>query len=184
MDGLYLVLISLHGLVRGERMELGKDPDTGGQVRGACSGTLAQQRTCHERAGAQRGDSWLDPNLRVGLPARACSAPSVSSLQGYSTVACSCAAKYPHMYPCAVQLLKSHSAPSAALLPLTWQDLCGERSQGRLEGRASSSTPGLLSDQRLSSCKNVPCCPGNPTCQVRGGACALARATPSRATRG
>ena len=35
VDGLYLVLISLHGLVRGERMELGKDPDTGGQVRAA-----------------------------------------------------------------------------------------------------------------------------------------------------
>ncbi len=33
VDGLYLVLISLHGLVRGERMELGKDPDTGGQVK-------------------------------------------------------------------------------------------------------------------------------------------------------
>ena len=35
VDGLYLVLISLHGLVRGERMELGKDPDTGGQVQPA-----------------------------------------------------------------------------------------------------------------------------------------------------
>lgn len=33
VDGLYVCLISLHGLVRGERMELGKDPDTGGQVR-------------------------------------------------------------------------------------------------------------------------------------------------------
>jgi sucrose-phosphate synthase len=32
VDGLYLILISLHGLVRGERMELGRDPDTGGQV--------------------------------------------------------------------------------------------------------------------------------------------------------
>lgn len=32
---LYVVLISLHGLVRGERMELGRDPDTGGQVRAA-----------------------------------------------------------------------------------------------------------------------------------------------------
>ena len=32
VDGLYIVLISLHGLVRGEAMELGKDPDTGGQV--------------------------------------------------------------------------------------------------------------------------------------------------------
>jgi sucrose-phosphate synthase len=30
---LYLVLISLHGLVRGEKMELGRDPDTGGQVK-------------------------------------------------------------------------------------------------------------------------------------------------------
>ena len=31
--GLYIILISMHGLVRGDRMELGKDPDTGGQVR-------------------------------------------------------------------------------------------------------------------------------------------------------
>jgi len=31
---LYCVLISMHGLVRGEHMELGKDPDTGGQVGG------------------------------------------------------------------------------------------------------------------------------------------------------
>ncbi|KAF6252365.1 hypothetical protein COO60DRAFT_1287118 [Scenedesmus sp. NREL 46B-D3] len=30
---LYCVLISMHGLVRGEHMELGKDPDTGGQVK-------------------------------------------------------------------------------------------------------------------------------------------------------
>ena len=32
LDGLYVCLISLHGLVRGDKMELGKDPDTGGQV--------------------------------------------------------------------------------------------------------------------------------------------------------
>jgi hypothetical protein len=32
MPKLYCVLISMHGLVRGEHMELGKDPDTGGQV--------------------------------------------------------------------------------------------------------------------------------------------------------
>lgn len=32
VEGLYIVLISLHGLVRGNRMELGRDPDTGGQV--------------------------------------------------------------------------------------------------------------------------------------------------------
>lgn len=36
VDGLYVCLISLHGLVRGERMELGKDPDTGGQVAICC----------------------------------------------------------------------------------------------------------------------------------------------------
>ncbi|KAK9933115.1 hypothetical protein M0R45_020323 [Rubus argutus] len=30
---LYLILISLHGLVRGENMELGRDSDTGGQVK-------------------------------------------------------------------------------------------------------------------------------------------------------
>lgn len=31
-DGLYIVLISLHGLVRGHDLELGRDADTGGQV--------------------------------------------------------------------------------------------------------------------------------------------------------
>lgn len=33
VDGLYIILISLHGLVRGQQMELGKDPDTGGQIK-------------------------------------------------------------------------------------------------------------------------------------------------------
>ncbi|XP_048538024.1 probable sucrose-phosphate synthase 2 [Triticum urartu] len=33
VDKLYIVLISLHGLVRGENMELGRDSDTGGQVK-------------------------------------------------------------------------------------------------------------------------------------------------------
>ncbi|KAL4458202.1 hypothetical protein ABPG75_013067 [Micractinium tetrahymenae] len=32
-DRLYVILISLHGLVRGDRMELGRDSDTGGQVK-------------------------------------------------------------------------------------------------------------------------------------------------------
>ena len=49
-ERLYVILISLHGLVRGERMELGKDSDTGGQVRGA--------------AARQRGGSFL---LRFSL---------------------------------------------------------------------------------------------------------------------
>ncbi|KAG1668778.1 hypothetical protein FOA52_006031 [Chlamydomonas sp. UWO 241] len=30
---LYIILVSLHGLIRGEKMELGRDPDTGGQVK-------------------------------------------------------------------------------------------------------------------------------------------------------
>lgn len=33
MARLYVVMISLHGLVRGDRMELGRDSDTGGQVK-------------------------------------------------------------------------------------------------------------------------------------------------------
>ncbi|XP_078156228.1 sucrose-phosphate synthase 4-like isoform X2 [Carex rostrata] len=32
-EHLYIVLISLHGLIRGENMELGRDSDTGGQVK-------------------------------------------------------------------------------------------------------------------------------------------------------
>ncbi len=32
-QGLYLVLISVHGLIRGHNLELGRDPDTGGQIR-------------------------------------------------------------------------------------------------------------------------------------------------------
>lgn len=31
-DGLYLILISVHGLIRGHDLELGRDPDTGGQT--------------------------------------------------------------------------------------------------------------------------------------------------------
>ncbi|HKJ10685.1 MAG TPA: hypothetical protein VKA76_16470, partial [Gammaproteobacteria bacterium] len=29
---LYIVLISIHGLIRGNDLELGRDPDTGGQI--------------------------------------------------------------------------------------------------------------------------------------------------------
>jgi sucrose-phosphate synthase len=32
-DGLYIALISVHGLIRGQNMELGRDADTGGQVK-------------------------------------------------------------------------------------------------------------------------------------------------------
>ncbi|MEN8711038.1 MAG: HAD family hydrolase [Arenicellales bacterium] len=32
-DGLYIILISVHGLIRGKRLELGRDADTGGQTK-------------------------------------------------------------------------------------------------------------------------------------------------------
>lgn len=32
-DGLYILLISVHGLIRGEHLELGCDADTGGQTK-------------------------------------------------------------------------------------------------------------------------------------------------------
>ena len=32
-NGLYLVLISIHGLIRGHDLELGRDADTGGQIK-------------------------------------------------------------------------------------------------------------------------------------------------------
>ena len=53
VDGLYIILISLHGLVRGDKMELGKDADTGGQVCGdfcwqpsAPGGDVGRLRSC------------------------------------------------------------------------------------------------------------------------------------------
>jgi len=32
-DGLFILLISIHGLIRGENLELGRDADTGGQTK-------------------------------------------------------------------------------------------------------------------------------------------------------
>ncbi len=40
-EGLYLLLISIHGLIRGEHLELGRDPDTGGQIQYAVELTRA-----------------------------------------------------------------------------------------------------------------------------------------------
>ncbi|MEZ5841577.1 MAG: hypothetical protein R3D02_14495 [Hyphomicrobiales bacterium] len=31
-EGKYILLISVHGLIRGQNLELGRDPDTGGQT--------------------------------------------------------------------------------------------------------------------------------------------------------
>lgn len=54
---LYCVLISMHGLVRGDAMELGKDPDTGGQVRagrgpqgGGGGSRCSWERSCASQA--------------------------------------------------------------------------------------------------------------------------------------
>jgi hypothetical protein len=60
VDGLYLVLISLHGLVRGERMELGKDPDTGGQARrlAALSLSLTPSTAWQRRARGGDVQAW------------------------------------------------------------------------------------------------------------------------------
>ena len=44
VEGLYIVLISLHGLVRGQHMELGKDADTGGQVTSGLSSPVSLRR--------------------------------------------------------------------------------------------------------------------------------------------
>ncbi|MFQ5487829.1 MAG: HAD family hydrolase, partial [Gammaproteobacteria bacterium] len=32
-EGLYILLISIHGLIRGHNLELGRDSDTGGQIK-------------------------------------------------------------------------------------------------------------------------------------------------------
>ena len=44
-DGLYILLISIHGLIRGGNLELGRDADTGGQIKYVLELTraLAQQ---------------------------------------------------------------------------------------------------------------------------------------------
>ena len=32
-NGLYILMLSIHGLVRGDHLELGRDADTGGQIK-------------------------------------------------------------------------------------------------------------------------------------------------------
>ena len=54
VDRLYVVLSSVHGLVRGENMELGKDADTGGQARPTPHPSAAA-RIRHARGGMRAG---------------------------------------------------------------------------------------------------------------------------------
>lgn len=46
-EGVYIMLISVHGLVRGHAMELGRDADTGGQVKYVVE--LAEALAAHAR---------------------------------------------------------------------------------------------------------------------------------------
>jgi sucrose-phosphate synthase len=63
-DGLYIALVSLHGLIRGTEMELGRDADTGGQVKYVVEVA---------RALAEHPDVW-----RVDLLTRLIEDPKVS----------------------------------------------------------------------------------------------------------
>ena len=51
-DGLYIVMLSIHGLVRGENIELGRDVDTGGQV----TYVVEQARALAEHSAVARVD--------------------------------------------------------------------------------------------------------------------------------
>ncbi|KAA8522973.1 hypothetical protein F0562_009396 [Nyssa sinensis] len=68
---LYIVLISLHGLIRGENMELGRDSDTGGQVKYVVE--LA------------RALGSMPGMYRVDLLTRQVSSPDVDSIYGEPT---------------------------------------------------------------------------------------------------
>ncbi|KAK9167805.1 hypothetical protein Scep_002996 [Stephania cephalantha] len=75
---LYIVLISLHGLVRGDNMELGRDSDTGGQVKYVVELARALART----KGVYRVDlltrqiSSVDVDSSYGEPVEMLSSPS------------------------------------------------------------------------------------------------------------
>ncbi|KAG8378558.1 hypothetical protein BUALT_Bualt08G0149400 [Buddleja alternifolia] len=73
---LYIVLISLHGLVRGENMELGRDSDTGGQVKYVVelARALANMEGVH----------------RVDLLTRQITSPDVDSIYGEPIEMLSC----------------------------------------------------------------------------------------------
>ncbi|KAL6498384.1 sporulation-specific protein 4 [Orobanche hederae] len=73
---LYIVLISLHGLVRGENMELGRDSDTGGQVKYVVE--LA------------RALANMESVYRVDLLTRQIASPDVDSTYGEPTEMLSC----------------------------------------------------------------------------------------------
>ncbi|XP_010252403.1 PREDICTED: probable sucrose-phosphate synthase 4 [Nelumbo nucifera] len=75
---LYIVLISLHGLVRGENMELGRDSDTGGQVKYVVelARALANTRGIYRVDLLTRQISSPDVDSSYGEPIEMLSGPS------------------------------------------------------------------------------------------------------------
>ncbi|KAL8485758.1 hypothetical protein ACS0TY_027877 [Phlomoides rotata] len=75
---LYIVLISLHGLVRGENMELGRDSDTGGQVKYVVelARALANMESVHRVDLLTRQITSPDVDSTYGEPIEMLSCPS------------------------------------------------------------------------------------------------------------
>ncbi|XP_076913697.1 putative sucrose-phosphate synthase 1 [Bidens hawaiensis] len=79
---LYIVLISLHGLIRGENMELGRDSDTGGQCNAVITHFIFQVKYVVELA---RALGAMPGVYRVDLLTRQVSAPGVDWSYGEPT---------------------------------------------------------------------------------------------------
>ncbi|XP_074371733.1 sucrose-phosphate synthase 4 [Apium graveolens] len=77
----YIVLISLHGLVRGENMELGRDSDTGGQVKYVVelARALADMKGVHRVDLLTRQITCPDVDSSYGEPIEMLSSPSEDS---------------------------------------------------------------------------------------------------------
>ncbi|KAK3034316.1 hypothetical protein RJ639_032656 [Escallonia herrerae] len=75
---LYIVLISLHGLVRGDNMELGRDSDTGGQVKYVVelARALASMKGVHRVDLLTRQVTSLEVDSSYGEPIEMLSCPS------------------------------------------------------------------------------------------------------------
>ncbi|KAF5187729.1 Sucrose-phosphate synthase [Thalictrum thalictroides] len=81
---LYIVLISLHGLVRGDNMELGRDSDTGGQVKYVVelARALANTKGVYRVDLLTRQISSSDVDSSYGEPIEMISSPSDTDAEG------------------------------------------------------------------------------------------------------
>ncbi|KAI0507793.1 hypothetical protein KFK09_013921 [Dendrobium nobile] len=104
---LYIVLISLHGLVRGENMELGRDSDTGGQVKYVV-----------ELARALASTTGVS---RVDLLTRQICSPEVDSTYAEPVEMLSCPADLDPLYsdsdPCGAYIIRLPCGPRHLYLP-------------------------------------------------------------------